>query len=67
MNTVKNTLKKLWQDESGQGATEYILIMVVIGVLIFVFRGKLVELITDRTEDVSNKLKTAIDDISTPN
>ena len=27
---MMNTLKKFWQDESAQGATEYILLLVVV-------------------------------------
>ena len=63
MNTVKNILKKLWQDESGQGATEYILIMVVLAVIIFAFREQLGELIAERTDQVSGKLTKAIDEM----
>ena len=63
MKTLKNTLKRLWQDESGQGATEYILIMVVLAVLIFAFKDRLGTLIEARTNDVSDKLAEAISDM----
>jgi len=60
MKKLKNTLKQIWQDESGQGATEYILILVVVSVLVIAFRGKIVEIIEDRTDEVSERLKGAI-------
>ena len=60
MKKLKNTLKQIWQDESGQGATEYILILVVVSVLVIAFRGKIVEIIKDRTDEVSERLKGAI-------
>ena len=65
MNKIKQALKKLWQDESGQGATEYILILVVVGVLIVAFKDKIVGIIEKRTEDVGGKLSGAINDAST--
>ena len=60
MNKIKNTLKRLWQDESGQGATEYILILVVVVAIVMVFRKKIVEAIGNRTGEVGEKLKSAI-------
>ena len=64
MNKIKNTLKRVWNDESGQGATEYILILVVVSVLVIAFRGKIVTIIENRTEDVGGKLGEAIGKIS---
>ena len=61
MNKLKNTLKQLWQDESGQGAMEYILILVVVGAIVFAFKDKIVGIIGDRTQQVGDKLKGAID------
>lgn len=60
MKHLKKFLKDLWQDESGQGATEYILILVVLGVVIIAFREKLAELFKDRTGQVSEKLMESI-------
>ncbi len=34
---MKNLIKKLWQDESAQGATEYILILVAIVAIAVIF------------------------------
>ena len=60
MNKIKHTLKRLWLDESGQGATEYILILVVVVALVLAFKGKIVQIITDRTGEVGDKIKGAI-------
>lgn len=48
MNKLKSTLKRLWQDESAQGATEYILLLVVVVSLAFLFRGQITEFVTGR-------------------
>ena len=66
MNKIKNTLKRLWQDESGQGATEYILILVVVAVIVMVFKDTIKDIIAKRTKDVGGKLGDAIDTLSTP-
>ena len=64
MKQIKNTLKRLWQDESGQGATEYILILVVVSVIVIAFRDKIKQIIADRTVEVGDKLGGAINNLS---
>ena len=64
MNKIKNTLKQIWSDESGQGATEYILILVVVSVLVIAFRDPIKKMIVDRTDEVSTRLKGAITEIN---
>ena len=64
MSKIKQTLVRLWKDESGQGATEYILILVVVGVLIIAFKGKIVKIIEDRTGEVGNQIKGFIGNIA---
>lgn len=63
MNTLKNALKRLWQDESGQGAMEYILILVVVGVLIVAFKDKIIGIIQGKSDRMSQELDTAIGNI----
>ncbi len=63
MDRFKKTLKKLWQDESGQGAMEYILILVVVGVLVIAFREKIVEIIKGRSDQMGGRLQDAIKNI----
>jgi Flp pilus assembly pilin Flp len=35
------TFKNLWKDESGQGATEYILLLVIVVAIAFLFKDKI--------------------------
>ena len=42
---VKKTLKTLWNDESAQGSTEYILLLAIVVVVAITFRGKIIELV----------------------
>ncbi|MCZ0931615.1 MAG: Flp1 family type IVb pilin [Oligoflexia bacterium] len=60
MKKIKSTLKRLWQDESGQGATEYILMIVVVIALVMLFKDKILDMIGKRTDEVSIKLRDAI-------
>jgi len=61
MNKIKNTLKQIWNDESGQGATEYILILVVIAAIVIAFRGKIIGIIESKTGEVGDELGKAIE------
>ena len=42
MKTLNNQLKALWKDESAQGATEYILLLVAIVALVMLFKEQLI-------------------------
>ena len=53
---MKSFFKKLWQDESGQGATEYILILVVVAAIVFAFKGEIVSIIEEKTGEMGGKL-----------
>ena len=50
-NKIKKALIRLWRDESGQGATEYILILVVVSTIVLVFK----DTITGKIEEFTNK------------
>ncbi len=63
MKNIKKTLKHLWQDESGQGAMEYILLAVVIGVIVIAFKDKIVGIIEKQTEGMGGKLQKAMGNI----
>ena len=63
MNKFNKILKKLWQDESGQGAMEYILILVVVGALVVAFKDEIVTIIKNKTADMGGKLGTAMDSL----
>ena len=61
--SIQNTLKNIWKDESGQGATEYILMLVVVVAIAFAFRKPIINIIETQTGEAGKKLGTAIQDI----
>ena len=54
--TLKSQALVLWNDESAQGATEYILLVVVIVGLILVFQNKIKEAITGKMSDLTSAM-----------
>ena len=56
MKKVATMLKSLWKDESGQGATEYVLLVVVVVALVILFRGKITEALSGRLDEISNAM-----------
>lgn len=60
MMNLKKFSKKLLKSQSGQGATEYILLVVVIIALVAAFKKPIMEAIAGKTES----LKTGIMDFN---
>ena len=56
MKNVLTTLKNLWKDESGQGATEYILLLVVVVALAMMFRTRITETLQAKLVELSSKI-----------
>lgn len=56
MKSATSLLKKLWKDESGQGATEYILLLVVVVALALLFRGKITETLSAKLEELGGAI-----------
>lgn len=56
MKKVTTMMKNLWKDESGQGATEYILLLVVVVALALLFRGKITETLSAKLEELGNAI-----------
>ena len=54
---MKSFFKELWRDESGQGATEYILILVVVVTIVTVFKDNIRGIIKERTKAISGKME----------
>lgn len=48
MKKVATMLKNLWKDESGQGATEYVLLVVVVVALVMLFRERIYAALSDK-------------------
>lgn len=56
MNKIKQQLVKLWNDESGQGATEYILLLVVVVALVVLFKGQIMKAVNTQLESLSGQI-----------
>jgi Flp pilus assembly pilin Flp len=56
MKKVTAMLKNLWKDESGQGATEYILLLVVVVALAILFRGKITDTLTQKLSELGSAI-----------
>ncbi|MCB0364038.1 MAG: hypothetical protein H6624_13475 [Bdellovibrionaceae bacterium] len=56
MKKVKHIAKKLWNDESGQGATEYILLLVVVVALVMIFRPQIEQIVNDKLGQLSSAI-----------
>jgi len=54
---MKNALKRLWNDESAQGATEYILILVAVVAVAILFRSKIGEFVEGKLGDIEGGLQ----------
>jgi Flp pilus assembly pilin Flp len=58
MKKLMNFSKKLANNESGQGATEYILLLVVIVGLVVMFGPKLKEIVTAKVGELSSAVSS---------
>lgn len=50
----KLQLNRFWKDESAQGMTEYILLVVVVVTLAYLFRNKIKTAVATKMDDVSS-------------
>lgn len=60
MKNILKNLKRLWQDESGQGTTEYFLMIVVVSAIVLIFKGEIASIITSKTQAVGKTLEDAM-------
>lgn len=56
MKKFKNFSKKLIKNESGQGATEYILLLVVVVALVVLFKDKIKTTMDGKLGELSDKI-----------
>ena len=63
MSKIKKILVNIWKDESGQGATEYIMMLVLVAVVVLVFRKQIVGIIQKQSADMSGKISTFMSQI----
>ncbi len=52
MNRLKNFLRTLWNDESGQGTAEYVLLIAIVVGLIVIFKDKIMGTMRSKIDDV---------------
>lgn len=52
MANLKSFFARLWKDESGQGTAEYVLLIAIVVGLVIMFKGKIVQLIKGKTEEI---------------
>lgn len=57
MSKMKNFSKKLFKNEKGQGATEYILLLVVVVALVVIFKDKIKETVSGKIEQLSGDIQ----------
>ena len=55
---MKKTLKRLWKEESAQGATEYILMLVIVVAIAVMFRGKIREIIGGKLDQLQGQIQS---------
>ena len=56
MKNFKNLMKKLWQDESGQGATEYILLLVIVVAIALLFRNQIQQIVSGKISEIGGAI-----------
>lgn len=57
MQKIKSALKSFWADESGQGATEYILLLVVVVAIAMLFKERIKEAIGQKMAQLSEQIQ----------
>ncbi len=55
---MMKTLKKLWKDESAQGATEYILMLVVVVAIAMLFREQIMGIIEGKVKTLGENIQS---------
>lgn len=57
-NTLKKNFSALWKDESAQGATEYILLLVVVVSVVLMFKGRIMTAIGSKMSDIEGGMSS---------
>ncbi|MBX7232087.1 MAG: hypothetical protein K1X29_08380 [Bdellovibrionales bacterium] len=56
MKSIKSFYNKLLKDESAQGVSEYILLLVVVIAVAFLFKNQIIAAVKGKMDDVSGKI-----------
>ena len=54
---MMNTLKRFWQDESAQGATEYILLLVVVVGIAMLFKNQIQQVMNEKISQLGSQIQ----------
>jgi len=57
MKKIQNFAKELWKDESAQGTTEYILMLVVVVAIAIAFKDKILGVVKAKVDDLGGKIQ----------
>lgn len=60
MKNIKKFFSTLWKDESAQGATEYILLLVAVVAVVLIFKDKIRDIVNDMLGSLQGKIGGAI-------
>lgn len=56
MKTFKSFSKKLLKNQAGQGATEYILLLVVVVALVIMFKGQIQKTVNEKISELQGMI-----------
>ncbi len=56
MKKLKSFAQKFWKDESAQGATEYILLLVVVVAVVMLFKDKIKGALSDKLNSLGSDI-----------
>lgn len=58
MKNVKNMFLEIWNDESGQGATEYILLLVVVVGIAMMFKDQIKSIVEEKIQGLGSSISS---------
>lgn len=56
MKAMKNFMQRLWKEESAQGATEYILLLVVVVAVVLIFKERIKEMVDQKLTELQQSM-----------
>ncbi|OQW51133.1 MAG: hypothetical protein A4S09_10555 [Proteobacteria bacterium SG_bin7] len=56
MKSFKKLMVNLWKDESAQGATEYILLLVAVVAVVMLFRTQITQALSDKLGELGGNI-----------
>ncbi len=56
MKSFKKLMTNLWKDESAQGATEYILLLVAVVAVVVIFKDKIKEILDGKMQELGGQI-----------